>query len=132
MPNKPPRKPEPIEIICTICGNKFIWTRPKGQGGWAPTICGTQDEKGKFIPDPKCNQLRNVQLCRKSYDKNYRNRPGQEPIKWPKQNTKKAVPIHKTKVKRYCQYPSCRRITAQRGINYFYCQYHWDLVQDRC
>ncbi|MCK4815863.1 hypothetical protein KA005_08835, partial [bacterium] len=68
---KIPWQPTPIEIICEICGETFIWIRPKGQGGSVPTICGTQDKNGKFEPDPECFQKRNVKYCQTNYDKNY-------------------------------------------------------------
>ena len=36
------------------------------------------------------------------------------------------------KIKRRCQFPGCKRLTARGGINYLWCQQHWDLKQEGC
>ena len=131
---KIPWKPTLIEITCEVCGNKFTWYRPKGQGGWMPKICGRQDENGNFTPDPVCKQLRNVAYCQKAYDKNYRN-GGQNLKAWAKEDTRK--PAIKPEVKRYCTYryedgKKCGRVTGNNGFNYRYCDFHLAKLSNGC
>ena len=108
-----------ILITCKVCSTIFEWNRGFKKGR-QPTICYTAE----------CRKLRD-HLCYEKWKANHpviRYAKNKEKKKY--KNISKATP--KPKTKRFCQYPRCRRLTAYGGVNYLYCQQHWDELQEQC
>lgn len=106
-----------MKIQCKICKSGFEWER-NGRGGRQPTICLRS----------KCRKMRD-HLCYEKWKKKHtftryeKNKEKKQP-EYITKNTPKPT------VERRCQFPGCKRLTARGGINFYYCQQHWELKQE--
>lgn len=118
-----------VKSICKICGQKFTYEKPT-HARKIRTICDN--------PETKCHQKNRSQYYKKwainnpgkikekqhqHYERRKANKQGYQYIGRDKPQAK---------IKRKCVYPGCKQLTAQGGVNYFYCQQHWDIMQEGC
>ena len=87
---------------CAECETWFPFTRSP-KGGNIPKVCGK-----------KCRDIRKARK-----NKEYK-------------AAHKITKAGKDSGKRMCRFPGCDQLTARNGLNYLYCQRHWDLLQEGC